>query len=534
MPRIPITNITEGGTVRDVEPWALPPEAFNRVDNMRFNNGALVSVGGYAAVFDPPTVDPIWLMPVRTPLDYFWVYASLAKVYCVDAANTHTNITRTIGGDYAATLDIGWTGGVLNTIPVLNNGVDVPQMWDPALAATALAPLTAWPAGYTARALRPFKNYLVALDITKSGTRYPQLVLWSHVAAPGDVPSSWDVTDPTVDAGELPLAETSGFVIDCLPLRNFNVIYKDDQAWLMQFVGGVSVFRFDRVRATTGILGRRCAGAFELEGRGEHHFVVGPDDVYVHNGQYAQSVIDQRNRDLLFGELNTSQIGQVHVTINTRRNEAYVLYPSAGNTYCNRCAVWNWKMDKWTFRDVPSVSFSASGIISPSTAPTTWSADTETWDSDFSRWDESPYSSVVPGVLLGVPGAARKLYKLDEGGTAAGSSLVARAERTGLAIAGVDRANRPIVDTNVRKLVTEIWPRIAAATGTQIDIYVGKQDNLREPVSYFGPYSFTVGVDNFVTPLVEGRYLAIRFEASCASRWDLHGYDVQLEVTGEY
>ena len=128
MARIPITNLVDGGAIKDVEPWALPPEVFSNINNMRVENGALVTVGGYGQVFDPPTVDPIWLLPVRTTTDYFWLYTSLLKAYCVDTGNTHTDITRTSGGDYAATLALGWTGGVLNTIPVLNNGVDVPQM----------------------------------------------------------------------------------------------------------------------------------------------------------------------------------------------------------------------------------------------------------------------------------------------------------------------------------------------------------------------------------------------------------------------
>jgi hypothetical protein len=502
---------------------------------MRVNNGALVSVGGYSSVLGTPGVDPLWLLPVRTTLDYYWLYTSLTKAYCVDTGANHTDITRTVGGDYAATAEIGWTGGVLNTIPVINNGVDVPQMWTPTNDSTALSPLSDWPAGYTCRALRPFKNYLVALDVTKSGTRYPQLVLWSHAADPGDVPSSWDVTDPTVDAGEFPLAETAGFVIDCLPLRNFNVVYKDDQAWLMQYVGGISVFRFDRIRSSTGILDRRCVGSFELEARGEHHFVVGPDDVYIHNGQYSQSVIDQRNRDLLYGELDATKKHLVHVTVNTRRSEIYVMYPSAGNSYCNRCATWDWKKDKWTFRDVPSIAFSATGIVSPSSGSgDTWDTTSGTWASDTQIWDETRYSTVIPSVLLAKPGSGKKLFKMDDGTSGDGSTITAVAERTGLAIVGMDRNNRPIIDTNVRKLVTEVWPRIAAPTGTQVSVYVGKQDNLQAPVTFSGPYVFTVGVDNFVTPLVEGRYIAVRFEAPCTNEWQLHGYDLTVEPTGEY
>ena len=41
----------------------------------------------------------------------------------------------------------------------------------------------------------PVQNYLIALDLTKSGTRYPHMVKWSAAADPGTVPASWDETD---------------------------------------------------------------------------------------------------------------------------------------------------------------------------------------------------------------------------------------------------------------------------------------------------------------------------------------------------
>ena len=534
MARIVVNNLVSGGAIRDVVPWDLPPEVFSRVENMRLTDGALASVDGYSQVFDPPTVDPIWLLPVRTNTEYFWLYTSLLKAYCVNTSNTHTNITRTVGGDYTGDITIGWTGGVLNSIPVINNGADVPQMWNPAAAATPLSPLTDWPAGYICRTLRTFKNYLIALDITKSGTRYAQLVLWSHAADPGDVPSSWDVTDPTVDAGEFPLSETMAACVECLPLRDFNVVYKEDQAWLMQYVGGLSIFAFRRIRASTGILGRRCAGAFELEGRGEHHFVVGPDDIYVHNGQYAQSVIDEKNRRTLYGELNTSALGVVHVTVNNKYNEIYVMYPTSGNTYCNRCAIWDWKKDKWTFRDVPNISYSTVGIISPSLASDAWSAAVGDWASDSAVWDEQQYSTLINGVMMGMPGSSRKLFKLNDGSSANGTTITASAERSGLAVIGQDRAGKPIVDTNIRKLVKEIWPRVSAPSGAIINIYVGKQDNLNAAVTWYGPYPYVCGTDDYVKPLVEGRFIAVRFEGPCTYQWKLHGYDMELEPTGEY
>ena len=59
-------------------------------------------------------------------------------------------------------------------------------------------------------------------------TTYPSRVFWSQPAEPDALPSTFDATDDTADAGWVDLADTAGDVVDCLPLGDVNIIYKED------------------------------------------------------------------------------------------------------------------------------------------------------------------------------------------------------------------------------------------------------------------------------------------------------------------
>jgi len=477
-----------------------------------------------------PTVDPWWLLPVQTPSTVYWVYANATDVYVVDQSGTSTEISRTVGGNYAADFQIGWNGGILNSIPVLNNGVDVPQMWNPQTAGTALVALTAWPAGYQARVVRPLRNFLVALDITKSGTRYPHNILWSHSALPGAVPSSWDTADATKDAGEVPVAETPGVCIDLVPLRDVGIVYKEDSTWIMQHVGGTTVFKLSRLSRFGGLLSRNCARPFNKDG--EKHFAVTKDDVMVHDGQNTISVIDGRMRRWLFNQIDSTNYQRTHVFINATKNELGIAIPTGAQ--CTVAALWNYKTDRWGIRELPSVNYVESGIINPTAQALTWDTDGQTWDSDTSTWDERTFGPVSDRWLMGVPGASRSLFMGDDTNQFNGVAFTSYVERVGLAIIGQDREGNPKYDLNSYKLCTEIWPRVEAIAGTVVQISVASQNEPNDPIAWTGPFVFTVGTDKKVNPMVGGKLLGVKFAFPSNAQVKFNGFDMELVITGKY
>ena len=526
MPFIPVSNVGSLGIVKDVPPHELPPEAWSDGRNVRFTDNKVVKMKGSSRVFDPPTIAPYWLMQARSVSEVAWIYAGLAKVYAFFTAG-HTDITRASGGDYSATAVGLWNGGILGGIPILNNGVDPPQYWASVDTGTDLANLTNWPASTEAAVVRPFKNFLVALDVTKSGTRSPHLVKWSHPADPGSVPSSWDETDATKDAGENQLADSeSGFIFDGRQLRDIFVIYKENSTWGMLFIGGSFVFRFFKILGQSGVLTSNCIGVL---GNGARHFVPTSDDVIIHDGQQAQSVLDRRMRRFLSTTMDTTNFNRSFTVANSVDDEMWFCFPESGQTWPNLALVWNWKDGTVSVRELANASFIATGEIVEDTDET-WDADTQVWDDDASVWDQLRHRPQEKRLLQADPVNTR-LHFLEDTEQRDGSNFLSYVERTGLALVGRDRQGNPKVDFEARKLVRRMRPKMR---GGPVEIRVGAQDFIDGPINYSSPVTFTPGVDEYVDACVSGRLIATRFEANADVSWELDGYDLDVELLGVY
>lgn len=525
---IPVPNAGQFGLVSDLAPHELPLNAWSGGRNVRVRDNYVEKFLGHQEVFGTPTVVPYWLLPVASPTTYYWVYASLAKAYVWDGS-THTNITRQSVGvdvDYNATIDKNWTGGVLGGIPVLNNGIDDPQMWNPVSAAQRLQLLSNWDTNWKAGALRPFKRFLVALDITKSGIRYPHMVKWSHPAAPGALPSSWDETDATKDAGEWELKESNGVVLDGFPLRDLFVIYKEDSTWGMQFIGGVAVFRFLNLFRSVGAISRRCAAEITPG----QHVVFSPDDIVVHDGQQARSIIDARRRRLLYSSMDTMNYRRSFLVHNLPKQEVWFCFPETGSTLPNRAFIWNYSNNTWGVRDLPGVAHIDFGVVDPGAGNDQWNNAVGDWNSDTLLWGEQSFNAILNHLLIaGTTGT--RLYQGDITTQEAGANTTSFVERTGLGFPL--KVGRP-PDFTTRKLLKRLWPRIEGTTGESLNVYVGAQDAVNGSVSYGPPKTYTIGTTKSLDFLVNSPLHALKFESTGSLEWRLHGYEVDVVPVGKH
>lgn len=513
-----ITSLHSLGVALDPAPFELAPTAFTGVSNVRFDDAeaALLKMKGYEAIYAGSPVAPYWIQAVPAISAYYWMIAGLNKVY-VNDGSAYFNITRqtaSVDVDYSATADTRWNGGILNSIPVLNNGVDDPQMWNPVLVGTKLAMLSNWPANTKCKVLRPFGYFLVALDITKAGTRYPTMVKWSHSADPGTVPNSWNEADPTKDTGEVSLSQSGGFVIDCAVLRGVNVIYKEDSTYIMQYIGGSQIFSFQLFLKESGILGRDCM--IEFNGK---HFVVTNNDIIVHDGSNSQSVVNARVRRALFSTMDqTYALTRSFCVRNYKYNEIWFCYPEAGQTVANRALVWNISTGAITFRELPQLTFAANGLANISSGAV-WDSDTTSWDTDLIGWDERPYGaselrllgcSIVPQILL---------FESTE--QQVGSNMTASVERIGLDFG----------DNSKLKVVREVWPQM---TGGPVQIYIGSQLERDDAVTWTGPFAFNPSTQRKVDCLVNGRYISYRILSNIDTSWKAQGIRFVYSLGGLY
>lgn len=488
----------------------LPLEVWSDGGNISFKNGKVSKAQGYSAVVDYP--EPILgITPYLQDSVPFW-FLGTSQYLVRTEGGTPVNVSRPVGGPYTATIDNPWDGGILHQVAVMNNGADAPQSYMPNIG--FFVNLPNWNPLHRCSVIRPFKNYLVALDVTKNSERYPTLVKWSSPADPGQVPFSWNEADPTNDAGETSLADTSGAIVDGAKLRDYFIIYKEDSVYLMRYIGGVFVFAFQQLFNDVGILAKKCVAEFDGS-----HFVVGIGDVYVHNGVQKRSVIDGKNKERLFQSIRPDAIERTFVIPDYNRTEMWVCFPSFDSTgnFCDKAMIWNWKEDTWTFRDLPDVFCAAVGILDPQT-PDNWDADGGAWITDGNIWGSASYNPAKTSILLSSPNRA-KLYAMSNIGTYDGAVFTSFVQRTGVYMD----------DNRNLKSVHAVIPHVAGS-GPAV-MYIGTSKTQEGAIDWRGPFTFTIGENYKVDCKKVGRYLSIRFEFPSTTNWTLNGYTVEVTPT---
>ena len=524
---IPVENVGSVGIIKDVPADKLPLQAWTDGRNVRFRDGKVVKFSGHSEVYATPNVAPYFVMPVANATTYFWIYAGLAAIGATDGAS-HADVSRTVGGAYNATADLGWTGTVIEGVAVLNNPGDVPQMWTPALV-NDFAALTGWDATWRARAMRSLKRYLVALDVTKGGTRFANMIKWSHSAPDGGVPTSWDAADNTLDAAEWVLASEGGVLLDGISLRDDLVLYKESQTWLMQYVGGIDIFRFTKKFDSFGMLTRKCAVEF-FSGK---HVVFTGEDLILHDGQQAQSLLSARLRTTLQNAVDSTAYARSFVVANYAEKEVWACYPEVGQTLPSKALVWNWETNLIGLRDLPSAAHIAAGVVNPIDATETWAGAVGTWDTDPAAWGDRSFDPSKRKLLMAVPGVT-KLFLPDSTQQFNAVNMASYIERVGL---GFPLKKDAPPDYSTVKLVRGLWPRISGTVGGIVNVYIGTQDKVDGPVTYANPQSFTIGSSDMIDCLGEldaSRLHALKFESTDDIQWALHGYEVDVVPAGMY
>ena len=363
----------------DLSPYDLANDIWSAGRNVNFNSFRTNKGLGFEKVMPDLNIQPIFNISWTDFSLPYWFYANETSIYITEGA-TQLDVSRVSGGAYSATLANGWTGTNFNGALIMNNTVDAPQFYN--VSTNKMEDLTGWPANYKCAVVRSFKNYAVALDITKdTGERFQNMVKWSDSVDAGGVPQSWDETDPTTQAGENVIPDSEGKIVDALALRDTLFIYKNDSVWGMQFVGGQFIFSFRKIFGQgTGCIARDAVTEFDNK-----HFVVGIDDVYIHDGNTNRSVITSRFKKLLFGQVNPAYIDKIKVVSDRLNKENIIYFPSIESTtgLADRAISYNWETDTWVEREISEISHIASGVVDPQ--------EDNSWDGNESTWNNSTF-----------------------------------------------------------------------------------------------------------------------------------------------
>jgi hypothetical protein len=502
-----------GGVVADVESHELAEGQWSYVLNTRMRDGYAWKTSGHIEMpITQPTTTPRHVAYYRTPTKNFWIWSDDDNTYA-DDGTTQTDITGTaLTGDQDSRFTHCYLGGIY----IQNNQTDTPRYWD-GNTANNLASLTDWNSGWRCKSLRSFKNYLLALNVTKSGVNYPHMVKWSHAAEPGALPVSWDITDATLDAGERDLAETTDHIVDGLALGDTFVVYKERSMHGLQYVGGNTIFRSFRLPGNYGALSQNCVAQTPIG-----HVILTPGpDLVVHNGGEPQSVLSGRMRRWLSASIDAPNCTKSFVVANLGADEVWVCYPTEAGCVARQALIWNYRENTFSVRELPRTASADVGIVSGAISDP-WDSSSGEWDLDTDWWNNAELGDAAQRMAMA--SWLGKIYLMDQSTRFDGSDFTAQLERTGLVFG----------DPWQVKTIRSIYPRIDGSGGAEVEISVGGAMDVEGPYTWSDPVTYTIGrtyrADSFAT----GRFLAMRVRSKANGRWRIRSIDVELVPRGTY
>lgn len=538
-----IRDLAKYGVLCDPDPYDLPDTAWSFGLNVRFRNGKVSSGPVYRNVFALGTSDPrfsVAASPV-TGLDLLFTGYLNGKVYRYTSG---TEADYTLAGYTPSTAEATWTYTSLANILYVNRADRAPwylRATDTAyqnLGVTSGAP-TNWDSTHTAQLLRTCGGALVALNVTKGATNFPTMIKTSSIPLSGVVPASWDISLANTLATENIIAEMKGSITDAQTFGPQLVIYGLQEAWLMQADGSTQVYNTRKLPFQKGSQNANCS--VEIDGK---HFVFGVDDIWMHDTNTEQSIVDQKNRDFIFGSINLSKKNRSFILHNPQLKELQFNYVSGDRGVvflgapdgCNRSATLDYANMVWTFDDQPLVfSGSNANLSTSATYATTTATYATTGGSYLDQEDGFKRTPVYVGVANSTFGLSTSLYAYDlfgQGSTVAFpvdtfATAPRYMERDGI---DLDSLNE---DLKGYKVLSSIYPQGRFGVGAPpIMIAVGSADFFTTtPV--FSDYQAYDGNTLYKLDYnIAGRWLSMRVKYPGYQDVSLSGFDLDLHASG--
>ncbi len=372
------------------------------------------------------------------------------------------------------------------------------------------------------KSIRAFRSFLVALNIKRGGVDYPRLVKWSTEAGLQDIPSSWNETTSTVDAGEYELADTKGDILDGLQLRDTFMIYKEDATYSMSYVGTPFIFSFRQLSPTIGAISKNCVAEFD-----GGHAIFGKGNFYINDGQRLKPILPQKLKEYVFTTIDGGQIEKCFVAADYGRTEILFCYTSDGALTLepDEAVVWNYITNTFTIREIPDTAHMGYGNVGNPTTSTTWAAASDGWDTITGPWTMS-YDLQDKVLLFADPGKT-KLYRDRSGNKNDTSDMTSFIERTGITVGSNGQPDQTTV-----KRISSIWPKMSINSTNEINVYLGTQMSTQDGVSWGSPVTFNPNTQSKVSVRGTGKLYGVRFESTTDMNWELDGYTIEVEDAG--
>lgn len=545
---LPVRNLGSVGVITDVNPYNLPLAGFTAANNVRFDEGKIKRSVVFRTVYDNlenqgggnvaahnargclGVVPNTGFDSVITVSDHFHIFEY--------ANGTVTNRSGSTLSRLA--IDSPFTMCVLADVAYINRPDSEPVYRLP--SGTIFAYLPNWNTNWRCHALRPYGDFLVAMNMIEGANTYPNRVRFSDLVSANSVPTTWDELDTTASAGFNDLVQMQTPIKDGAELGTNFIIYSSTEVMLMEFTGGSFIFNFRKLFSDDGVINQNCI--VEADGK---HFVFGNTDIYVHDGNTKQSIADEKVRQRIYSTLNIKNADRCFALQNKQLSEIYFCYQSGDSLVgfpdtdrCNRAAVYNYQNNTWSFIDLPNVS---AGTTANLNTVTTYADTTATYNTIGGSYFEQGDSFGRHTIMVGDKNLAQnltynKIFALDlaEEGSSVAFGIDEDAtkppvfERVGL---DLDEMKQSI---DGYKVITRLLPQLSTSNtdNTSFNFQFGASDIPNQNTTYGNTVSFDTATDYKIDSRAAGRYLSYKVSLADDDYKDFSfsGFDIDVTTTG--
>lgn len=474
------------GIVTDGNPIEVPWADGN---NVRLKPGGIYKTPGKELLATTPAARPVRAIFAVKGHDSVLrhIVCCDEKVYAyTDDFASYTDITPTPAPSGTSAL---WQFTVIGGLPVLTNGLT--RAWQWTSYSGVLTTLTNAPA--IARRMTHHLGKIVVGNVRDGANDYKGRVEWCKTDAPTVWPSPTAKTEcggyqdllkegAGLDAWEevMSFLHVTGKMYVLTERGIFRAVEAD---WPVEYA-------FHQIESQRGALSG--GGVVSTPGGG---YICGREDFY-HLGDGLRALGINRVRDRVFNNLNVAAAHKVFSFHEPNMEEVWFCYPSGANVSPNTAAIYNARVDGWTFCDV---DFSCHAL--------SWEA---------TGAESLPYS------IVGT--ASGKILKLDSGNQNNGSAIEAWLQ-TGDLIAGSAHAN---------KMIAEVRPLMAAQDDQSIlTVRVGCRNRIGDNIRWTEEKPFTIGITDKVNFRKQGKFFRLEFRSRALnSPWELNGYEIDYILGG--
>ena len=536
MPTIPVRNLGQVGVVTDVSPYNLPFNGFSAANNIRFDEGKVRRSPVFRQISDL-SIEPRGIFGVQpTSTGSFDTIIVTSDDFQVKEYVNGTILDRNTA--FASSDPRPFTFSQLANVTYINREDHVPVFRLP--GGTAFADLTNWDSTHRCKSLRPFGDALLALNVTEGLTNYPNRIRFSDLTLANSVPSSWDATDATKSAGFNDLVQMQTAIVDGMSLGNKFIIYSNNEAVLMEFVGGAFIYNFRPLFSDAGVISQNCVVEVESQ-----HYVFGLFDIYRHDGNTKQSISDTKVKNFVYGGMNQSQAELCFVHHNALLNEVMFCYKSGDNLVsfpdtarCNRAAVFNYRTETWSFMDLPNVS--SSSVANVDTVVTYNTATSLTYNGISSTYFDQEDSFNKHNLLIGSSDSnnsltSARIYAVD---LADNGSVTAELSTEATKPPFLERVGIDLDEINDKisgyKVIQRILPQVATSNtnDTNVTFSFGASDIPNNTPTYGTNVTFDIAADYKIDSRASGRYLSYKVTFTDNKDFEFSGFDLEVSTTG--